>query len=148
MPGNSSQQFEVAQQGFAAQEAELAVMRQRQLATVITRTATGTADIDEAVELDRKFRLIFIRCHFSGTSGTAKLTISVDSATGSAYDARLFAITLAGTNKDVNLRIGDGDLYEPSPWTLQAGDSVRIQWPNPDSGNITWGLEVGLALAS
>lgn len=148
MPGNSSQQFEVARQGFAAQEAELAAMRQRQLATVITKTATGTADIDEAVELDRKFRLVFIRCHFAGTSGTAKLTLSVDSATGSAYDARLFAITLAGTNKDVNLRIGDGDLYEPSPWTLQAGDSVRIQWPNPDSGNITWGLEVGLALAS
>ncbi len=148
MPGNSSQQFEVAQQGFAAQEAELAVMRQRLLATVITRMATGTADIDEAVELDRKFRLVFIRCHFAGTSGTAQLTLSVDSATGSAYDARLFAVTLAGTNKDVNLRIGDGDLHEPSPWTLQAGDSVRIQWTNPDSGNITWGLEVGLALAS
>ncbi len=148
MAGDLPEPIEIAWQGFAAQDAELAAMRQRQLAAVLTRTVTGTADIDETVELDRKFRLVFIRCHFAGTSGTAKFTISVDSVAGSAYDARLFTITLAGTNKDVNLRIGDGDLYEPSPWTLQAGDSVRIQWTNPDSGNITWGLEIGLALAS
>ena len=148
MASNLGRILETAQSGFAAQEAELVAIRERQLVAVVTRTATGSADINNTVKLDRKFRLVFIRCHFSGTSGTAKFTISIDSANGSAYDTQLFAITLAGTNKDVNLRISDRDLREPSPWTFQAGDTLRIQWTNPDSGNITWGLEVGLALAS
>ena len=148
MPSDLPDILETALKGFASQEAELATTRERQLAAIVTKTATGSGNIDETFELDRKFRLVFIRCHFSGTSGTAKFTILVDSADGVAYDAQLFAITQAGTNSDVNLRISGADLSEPSPWTFQAGDSVRIQWANPDSGNITWGLEVGLALAS
>ncbi len=133
---------------LAAQETELAEVRARQMLAVASQTATGSGDIDQTFSLGQKFRLTFIRCHFSGSPGTAAFIVSVDSTNGSAYDTRLFTISQAGTNKDAHLRIGEGDTDEPSAWTFQPGDAVRIQWTNPDSGNITWGLEVGLALAS
>ena len=66
----------------------------------------------------------------------------------SAYDTRLFTVSLAGIDKDVNLRIAVDEMTEPSAWTFQAGDKLRAAWVNPDTGNMTWGLEVGLALAS
>ena len=148
MPKDRSKILRAAQMGFALQEVEVAEARERSLQSVVTRTATGTGNIAHAFELDRKYRLVFIRCHFSGSAGTAAFAISIDSGNGSAYDARLFTITQAGTNKDVHLRIGGGDTDDPSAWTFQVGDSVRIDWVNPDSGNITWGIEVGLAPAS
>lgn len=148
MAANVSQILQTAQDGFAAQQNELAVSRDRQMLSVITKTATGSGDIDEAFELDCRFRLAFLRCHFTGGAGSASLAILVDSAGGSAYDTRLFTVTKAGANRDVTFRISAEESVEPSPWTFQDGDSVRIQWTNPDSGNITWGLEVGLAIAS
>jgi hypothetical protein len=148
MPEELPKIVETAKEGLIIQEAELAATRQRQLVAVLTRTATGSGDISQTVGLDRKFRLVFVRCHFSGTPLTERFTVSVDSADGAAYDTRLFTITQAGTNRDVNLRIGQADQTEPSAWTFQAGDQIRIEWANPDSGNITWGLEVGLTLAS
>jgi hypothetical protein len=130
------------------QESELAEVRQRQVLAVVSRTATGSGDINHAFGLGCKFRLVYVRCHFVGTPGTAPLHLSLDSATGSAYDARLFTITQAGVDHDVHLRIGRGDTGEPSAWTFQADDSLRVQWTNPDNGNITWGLEMGLTIAS
>ena len=134
--------------GLAVQEAELAEVRQRQILAVVAKRATGSGDVDHTFSLDRRFRLVFVRCHFNGGTGTAAFDILVDSGGGSVYNSRLFRITQAGTDNDVHLRIGEGDTGEPSAWTFQAGDAVRIQWINPDSGNMTWGLEVGLALAS
>ena len=148
MPRDRSTIIQAVDTALAIQEAELAETRMRQMLAVVSKTATGSGDIDQTFSLDRKYRLVFIRCHFSGSSGTAAFAISIDSAAGLAYDTCLFTITQAGTNKDVHLRIGQGDTGEPSAWTFQPDDGVRIQWTNPDSGNITWGLEVGLALAS
>lgn len=145
MPGSIDQVTNAAQMGFAAQDRELDVARARRPLSVVSQFATGTGDLDEAISMDRSFRLIFIRCHFSGTSGAAPFDISVDSGSGPAYDAGLFAVDGAGVDNDVHLRIGPSDNAEPSAWTFQANDAVRIQWTNPDSGNITWGLEVGLA---
>ena len=148
MPADMSQILETAQNGLAAQESELSARRAEQLRSVTTRAATGSADLDETFSLDTRFRLVFVRGHFVGSVGTAALSISVDSAKGAEYDTCLFTITQAGPDKDVNLRIGDGDNLEPSAWTFQSGDKLRIQWTNPDSGSITWGLEVGLVPAS
>ena len=148
MAGGTNQIVEVARLGFATQDAEVMAARAQQLLVVVPQRASGSADIDETFSLDCRFRLVFVRCHFAGGTGTSALTISVDSWEGSAYDSRLFRITQAGTNQDVNFRIGADEVTEPSPWTFQAGDTVRIQWTNPDSGNMSWGLEVGLALAS
>lgn len=148
MAVGNTQIIETAQDGFAAQESELATARARQAVSVITKAVTGTGDMAEVLALDSRFRLVFVRCHFAGSAGAAALTISLDAAAGAAYDARLFTITKAGTNRDVNFRIAAHESVEPSPWTFRAGDGVRIQWTNPDSGNITWGLEVGLVIAT
>jgi len=134
--------------GLAVQEAELAEERARLMLAVVAKTAEGSGDINQTFALDRKFRLVFIRCHFSGGSGMAAFGIFVDSAAGTEFDTRLFTITQAGTGKDVHLRIEHGVSGEPSAWTFQSGDAVRIQWTNPDNGNMSWGLEVGMALAS
>ena len=140
--------LETAQAGLTQQTLELSEARARQLLAVTAKAATGSGNIDATLSLDRRFRLVFVRCHFAGGTGTAAFTVSVDSTHGSAYDAKLFTITQAGVNKDVNLRIGGDDAVDPSAWTFQPGDKVWIKWTNPDSGNMTWGLEVGLALAS
>ena len=140
--------LETAEAGLTQQTLELSEARARQLLAVTAKAATGSGNIDATFSLDRRFRLVFVRCHFAGGTGTAAFTISVDSTRGSAYDTKLFTITQAGVNKDVNLRIGGDDAVDPSAWTFQPGDKVWIQWTDPDSGNMTWGLEVGLALAS
>lgn len=148
MAREMSKILETAQAGLTQQTLELSEARARQLLAVTAKAATGSGNIDATLSLDRRFRLVFVRCHFAGGTGTAAFTISVDSTRGSAYDAKLFTITQAGVNKDVNLRIGGNDAVDPSAWTFQPGDKVWIKWTNPDSGNMTWGLEVGLALAS
>ena len=52
-----------------------------------------------------------------------------------------------GPYADLESQLAAFDRDLPSPWTLQSGDAFRLAWTNPDSGNMTWGLEVGLALA-
>ena len=134
--------------GLAVQELELAEARSRQYMAVARKTATGSGDMNETFGLDRRYRLVFVRCHFAGGTGTTSFSISVDSGAGSAHDTHLFTVMQAGTGNDVHLRIGGGDAGEPAAWTFQGDDDLRIEWTNPDSGNMTWGLEVGLALAS
>jgi len=148
MPREVTKILEVTETALDQLSAELAQLRSRQLQSVSTRAATGTGNINHTFSLDQRFRLTFVRCHFSGGTGTAALSVSIDSSRGAAYDTKLFTITQAGTNKDVNLRIGGTDADDPCAWTFQVGDKVWIQWTNPDSGNMTWGLEIGLALAS
>lgn len=148
MATNTAQLLQAAESAFAAQVSELETMRAKQQSSVVTKTATGSGDINHAFLLDRRYRLVFMRCHFVGTSGSAPFTLSVDSASGAAHDSRLYTISRAGTDRDVHFRIPAEESREPSPWTFQASDGIRIAWTNPDSGNITWGLEVGLAIAS
>jgi len=133
---------------LAEQNTELQATRARQLFAVGSTATTGNGNIDARFSLDVRFRLVFIRCHFAGAAGTNPLVISLDSIQGAAYDTRLFTMTKAGVGKDVNLRVPAEESADPSPWTFQGGDEVRVQWTNPDNGNITWGLEVGLAMAS
>lgn len=140
--------LQTAQEVIETQNREMELVRSRQLITVTSKSITGSADINATFLLDVRYRLVFVRCHFTGTTGTAPMTISLDSVLGSAYDTLLFTLTRVGFNRDAHFRIPASESIDPSPWTFQAGDVVRIQWTNPDSGNITWGLEVGLAIAS
>ncbi len=147
MPTNRIEIIRAAQRVFQEQNREVEAVRDRQMQAVVSQTGTGSGDIDSTFGLDRKYRVVFVRCHFTGTAGTNQFALSVDSAAGSAYDTELFTISQAGKDKDVHLRVSGEDLANPSPWTFGSGDRIRIQWTNPDSGNITWGLEVGLTLA-
>ncbi len=148
MAASVPEMMEFAQAGFVAADAELAAARERQLRTVVRQTAGGSGNLDAMFGLDRKFRLVFVRGHFVGGAGTAPLILALDSGKGPAHDTKLFTVTLAGTGKDVNLRLSGDESQDPSPWTLQSDDRLRIQWTNPDSANMTWGLEVGLALCA
>ncbi len=148
MAAEIDQILQTAQDALDRQESELQALRARQSLSVVVAAATGSGHMDELFQLDAPFRLIFLRCHYSGTTGTNPLHLSVDSAAGSAYDTRLFTVSQAGVDKDVNLRMTIDEMTEPSAWTFQAGDKLRAEWVNPDTGNITWGLEVGLAPAS
>ena len=130
------------------QAVELSETRAQQLVSVVARTAGGTGHLDSLFSLAVRYRLVYLRCHYNGTFGSGPMTISLDAAAGADYDARLFVVTRAGTGYDVNLRIPAEESRDPSPWTFEAGDQIRIQWTNPDPANITWGLQVGMAVAS
>ena len=148
MAGNRLSALRAVSRELDLQSLELEELRARQMRAVLTKTATGSGDIANLFKLDRKFRVVFVRCHFVGTASTAEFALSVDSASGSAFDTKLFSIAQAGGGQDVHLRTDDGGTSEPSPWTFQSGDQIRIDWTNPASGNITWGLEIGFVLAS
>lgn len=147
MAGDMFAIVQTAQSGFASQDLELTRALERHVFGVTTKSATGTGNIAQTFAIGERFRLSFVRCHFSGSVGTAPFHISVDSALGSAYDARLFTVSVAGKDNDVHLRVIEPSGSGPSPWTFQPADALRIDWTNPDPGNITWGLEVGLAPA-
>lgn len=134
-------------QARLSQDTELARAAVAQAVRVTTQGTTGTGDIDATFALDTTYRLVFVRVHFSGGSGVNALQISVDSALGAAYDTLLFTVKVAGVGAEVNFRLTAQETQLPSAWAAQDGDEFRIQWTNPDPGNITWGLEVGLAPA-
>ena len=142
---NTVQIMETAVNALAAQEQELALQRARQSLLIVCRTATDDGDIDHTFRLSRAFRVVFVRCHFAGGAGRNPLSMSIDSVAGSAFDVNLFTILRAGVGRDVNFRVTADESAEPSAWTLQAGDALRLQWINPAPGVTNWGVEVGLA---
>lgn len=148
MTQSNSNLLQVADAVLAQQRDEITRTQTRQRTVVVAQSSTGTGNIDATFKLDVRFRLTFVRCHFAGTVGTAPMTIALDATSGSSYDVILFTVTRAGVSRDVHLRIPAEESADPSPWTFQVGDTVRIQWTNPDPGNITWGIQVGLAIAS
>ena len=97
--------------------------------------------------LDRPYYLSWARVHFAGSgTGTATLTLKVDSQAGPNWDATLRTWTGAG----VSSAAGDADVFFRVPedelvhYLFQANDEGVFEWTNPDSGNIIWGIEVGL----
>jgi len=139
--------LEVVEAARQREQVELAEAWRIQAVRVVAKTASGSGDIDETFSLNLRFRLVFVRCHFAGGSGRSELGISIDSAQGADYDARLFTVRVAGVGADVNLRLTGRETALPSPWALQPGDAFRVNWASPDPGNTTWGLEVGMAPA-
>jgi hypothetical protein len=147
MSKQTSSILEVAQAGFLAQEAELARDEERKTLAVFTQNKDGSADLSELFGLDKKFRLIFVRCHFSGVPGTATLYLKLDSRLGSRYDLALATLSSAGPGSDVNFPLN----FYKSPseallWAFQEGDRILVEWSNPNPGVTQWGLEVGMAL--
>ena len=139
--------LEVAQAGLLAQEAELARAQERRTLAVFTQNADGSNDISELFGLDKKFRLIFVRGHFSGVPGTATMYLKLDSRLGSRYDLALASISSVGPGSDVDFSTGYyKSSVEPLVWALQEGDKVLVEWSNPNPGVTQWGLEVGMAL--
>lgn len=148
MASTPAQLFRVFQANLVFQDALLARQLDRSRDRVTTKYATGSANINSLVNLDVPFRLVLVRCHFAGGTGTADLILELNSAQGNQHDAHLKSITAVGTGTDVFYTPGGTDIADPSPWSFQSGDQLRIKWVNPDSGSMTWGLEVGLAISA
>ena len=148
MASTPAQLFRAFQASFASQTTLLERERDRERNRVVAKYATGSASISSLVNLDVPFRLVFVRCHFGGGSGTAAMTLDVNSFRGLMYGTHLKTITAVGTGADASFTPGGADIFDPSAWSFQSGDQLRIKWTNPDSGNMTWGLEVGLAISA
>ena len=70
-PGSIPQAvLNVVEQARQREEAELARAENSELVRLYAQTATGTGDIDETFQLNRHFRLVFVRCHCVGGAGT------------------------------------------------------------------------------
>jgi hypothetical protein len=136
-----------AQATLAAQDEDLRAKGLRELAAVHTRSASGTSHISEKVNLSVDFRLVFIRCHFSGPAGTASFVVRIGSRLGEDFGCTLLTVT-AGVGADVLAVDFAGRHDDPSPFAFAAGDELLIEWTNPSPGDMRWGLEVGLALSA
>ena len=108
--------------------------------------ATGpTGNISESFGLNENWTLLFVRCHFTGGSGSALFAIGLDAAQGSAYDTLLYTVddTAVGTDtRDLSFRLGTREAGDPSAWEFRAGDLATFAWTNPNTQ--TWGLTVGM----
>lgn len=122
---------------------------------LITPPSSGAANMGDVADetsparfgrdLTRPYVLAWLRVHFAGSgSGTADMTIKVDSRLGAHHNCTLKVIKAVGMGNDAFVRI-ERDEYEK--FVFQPGDIVVCEWVNPDSGNITWGVEPGLAYA-
>ncbi len=92
------------------------------------------------------FAPVFIRVHFASGSGTADVRLNVDSRNESQFDVVLFTfnergIASTGLAADINYRLPEEQLVH---WLFQSGDKMTLTWTNPDTGNMSWGAEVGL----
>ena len=148
MASTPAQLIHAFQASLALQAAHLARERDRARDRVITKYASGSGNINNVFDLDVAFRLVFVRCHFVGGTGTADLTLDLNSTQSNSFDVRLTSITAVGTGTDVFYTPGGAAIADPSSWSFQSGDQLRTQWTNPDSGNMNWGLEVGLAISA
>jgi hypothetical protein len=112
---------------------------------IIELTARGPSDIDAVFGLAVPFKLVFVKAHFTGGTGTADFTISKDSREGSSWDIAEWVLKAKGVGVDVNFYVPDD---EREGGLFGAEDNVKISWTNPDTGNTLWGLSVGLRDAS
>jgi len=98
------------------------------------------------IEDGSAFAPVFIRVHFAGGTGTADVRLNVDSRNESQFDTVLFTfnergIASTGLAADINYRLPEEQLVH---WLFQPGDKMTLTWTNPDTGNMSWGAEVGL----
>lgn len=115
------------------------------LVTPATATYKGDGNLDWTFRPPngRPFKLVFVRIHFAGGSGTATVTLSLDSVAGEEFDVQLLTTDECGPGEDLNLTPAAGELVEPSPWSFQPGDGLRLRRTAPDGTSGTWGVEVG-----
>lgn len=147
MPAEMNALIRSAEWMLAAQDAEHRARAARERAAVYVRHASGTGHMAEKLGLETDYRLVFVRCHFAGSAGTAPLVISVSSRLGADHDVVVRSLT-AGMGADVFEGSFAARHDDPSPWAFAPGDELVFSWTNPVPGGIKWGLEVGLALSA
>lgn len=94
--------------------------------------------------------LVFVRLHFEDLSGSATGTADCAlyrdrRADQTAWDAIQWKMAAVGLTVDGNLVVPPEELYL---WGFEADEALVLTWTNPDSGNLGWGAEIGVALQS
>lgn len=99
-----------------------------------------------------RFLVVFARIHFSdikdgalATEVLKKLTARVngdpEQSTAGPCDTELWDFGKVGFGVDLSMAIAPDEVAR---WTIRRDFGVRFDWTNPQSGDIGWGLEVGL----
>lgn len=106
---------------------------------------SGSGNMQVSLRPGSRFVVVFVRCHFRRTGGagtdTAAFTMDLDSDLGMDFDVRLLTQAAAGVGSDVHARF---DIDTLDCWTFGDNDSLTFNWTNPDTGEINWGLTVGI----
>lgn len=119
---------------------------------------TGTANMGDVTDDESVCRfslpesarwvLVAIRGKFTGGTGTADCAIKLDrNIVSGFFDYTLFTVNGVGSTKPLHFRVPDDKIDR---WTFDGGansDEIVLEWTNPDSGNMRWAVEVGLASA-
>lgn len=115
--------------------------------TILRHYATGNEDVDVRYAPGKSFRLVFVRMHFVNSTGVyADMILSLESAAGDEYNTSLYRYEQRGVNRDVNLIFTAAEIQHPSGWSFAKGDQIHVAWANPMPKDITWGLEIGVAI--
>lgn len=88
--------------------------------------------------------LLFVRGEFVGGTGTADLAMYLDRQATREINkksATLFIWEAVGDTQQVHGRV---TREGREAWSFMRGDELVFVWTNPDSGNLTWFLEIGL----
>lgn len=121
------------------------------MSDVLIHQANGTGNIAELIPpteiadyAEFQWQLVLVRCHFSRETGsgtdTAAMTLSYHRDRDDKHNTLLWTLAARGDDADVHFRI---PLDEREAWTFERGDQLKIEWTNPDPGNLTWALDVG-----
>ena len=103
----------------------------------VKHTATGAGAMAEQVVAPVASRLLWVGLHLSAAPTTSEnLTVTYDSAAGSAYDVLMQTRNLATE------AITDLSWVPEDPVYLLPGDAVAVAFTNTDTK--TWGLSVVL----
>lgn len=117
-------------------------------ATIKIFADSGRQSMAVPFALPERFIFVWVRAHFIRESGsgtdTATMYLDLISRNGVNHNTRLLPITGAGVSVDVFARIHPDEYQD---WTFEKGDRIQFNWTNPDSDEISWGIEVALAPA-
>ena len=104
---------------------------------------SGTSDLNGKARFSlgnsKAFALTAIRVHFTSGSGTADMSINIDSHRGTNFDTLVKVVRAVGTGTDANWRVPKDQQDE---WVVEPGDDVVLTWTDP--GTTIWGITVTL----
>ena len=97
--------------------------------------ATGSGAMSVTFDPEGSCRIYQINIHLSAQASTEEnLVISIDSANGTEYDAKVLSKAMSGVQDVIITTYDIGEFY------MFGGDKLVASWTNTDSR--TWGLEI------
>lgn len=101
----------------------------------------GSANIASRLCHPKGLVLVSVRCAFASGTGTASMTLTSFRADIAETLATLLTIPAVGTGTDVFVPFSEQE-SNTGAWTVIPGEILQINWTNPNSGTMTWALEV------